>query len=199
MNWAARARIARDQRRGDPLLAVAQRVVLADEDRVAVGGDDRVVELAIGDGEARATVGERLLLAGDRLEQHRYQRRTVPGDAPDAVRFDQEPCLEHVLGLGHRDRPDERAAPRIQVEQLLGLELHERLADGVREMPSSRASSFWLQQDSTRVAAVEQPLLDVPIRPRGRRSRGAVSARLKVCAHGSIHLVGSWYARCVQV
>src|SRR3954452_4568164 len=40
-------RVAGERDRGDPLLAVAQRVVEAREDRVAGGADDRAVEAAV--------------------------------------------------------------------------------------------------------------------------------------------------------
>ena len=122
-------RVAGDGGRGDPLVAVAQAVVLARQELVAGGLDERVVEAAVGPGEAGAVL-ERLLLVGDVPAQRGGERGAGARGAAGGVLLDQHPRLEHVLGLRGRDRHDERAAARIELEQALGLELHERLADG---------------------------------------------------------------------
>ncbi len=60
----------------DPLLTVAQRVVLAGQQRIAVGRDDRTVKPPIRDDEAGPTVGQCSLLLGDRVVE--------AGDPPGA-------------------------------------------------------------------------------------------------------------------
>ena len=67
MKRAAKSGAAGQRDGGDALLAVAQRARQAQQDRVAGGGDDRVVELAIGAREAEPVARRlRLLLGGDR-------------------------------------------------------------------------------------------------------------------------------------
>src|SRR5690242_9609286 len=59
-------RVTGDGRRGDPLVAVSERVVGAGEQRVAGGRDERAVETTVGLREARAGGTQRALLRGDR-------------------------------------------------------------------------------------------------------------------------------------
>ena len=155
-------RVARDRRGRDPLVAVAQAVVLAGQEPVAGRFDDRAVELPVGPGEAGAAL-ERLLLLGDVLPQRGGERRSGVRGAARAVLLDQHPRLQHVLGLGRRDRHDERAAAGIELEQSLGLELHEGLPDGRAADVQALGDLVLAEQGPAREAAVEQARLDVVV------------------------------------
>src|SRR4051812_28289945 len=69
--------VAGERDRRDPLLAVAQGVVQAREDRVAGGADDRAVEAAVRAREVarRLAGGDRALLLGDLLGELGGERR----------------------------------------------------------------------------------------------------------------------------
>lgn len=93
------AGITGDGTGGDALLAIAQCVVLAVEHLVSVGSHDHAVERPIGDGERIAAPVERSFLVGHQLSERRGQSASTLGDADDAVALDQQPRLEHVVGL----------------------------------------------------------------------------------------------------
>ena len=136
--------IARHQRRGDPLLAVAQRVVLPYQDRVAVGGDDRVMDCAVGDREARTCVRELrswLAIASSSTDasagpSRRRARRSASPIRSRASSTSSASAIETGLTSAPRLGYD-RAAPRLRAGRTPGAP--------VSEMPSSRASSFSLR------------------------------------------------------
>ena len=69
-------RVVPDRGDRDPLLTVARGVVLAKQNRVPVGGDDRATERAVDLAEPEAGVEQRALLVGDRLTERGRQGRT---------------------------------------------------------------------------------------------------------------------------
>ena len=156
--------------RGDPLVAVAQGIVLAGQQAVASRVDDRPVERAVGPREAGAAVLERRLLVGDEAAQRLRERRPGAGGAARGVLLDQHPRLEHVLGLRRGDRDHERAAARVELEQALGLELHEGLADRGAGDVQPVGDLVLAQQRAAGEAAVEQARLDVVVGQLGRRA-----------------------------
>jgi hypothetical protein len=148
---------------GDALVAVGERVVGAGEQRVAGGGDDRPVEAAVGLRETGAGGGQRALLRGDRLLEQGRELLAGLGGAARAVALDQLPRLVHVVGLGGRDRDHERPAARVELDEPLGLELPEGLAQR-RPADSELAGQRVLAQErAAGEAAIQQPFLDVRV------------------------------------
>ena len=133
------------QQRGDdhPPLAVAQRVVEPGDDRVAGGGDEDRVELAVDGDEAVGVAGRGVLLLGAIASPSRRPRRARPVGQHLVERepLDQHARLHHGLDLADRHGHDERAALRIEPQQALALQPQERLAHGVRLIPSASATS----------------------------------------------------------
>ena len=107
---------------------------------------------------------------------------------PHAVLLDQQPRLEHVVGLGGRDRHDQRAALGVELEQLLGLELHERLPHRGAADAEALAMLVLAEQRPAGEAPVEQPRLDVVVGALGARSAraGAARARRSAGAGGTV-------------
>jgi hypothetical protein len=104
-------------------------------DRVAAGGDDRLVQFAVGASEV-----ERLGGGGLRREVA-PERRLEPlghaalGDPVDRALLEHRPHLQQLLGFGRGRGGDDGAALRIELQQPLGVEPQEGLTDGSAAHP----------------------------------------------------------------
>ena len=184
------ARVAREGGCGDALMPVAQGIVLAGEENVACGGDDRPVEAPVGLDEAAAAGVQGGLLRGDRGPELGRERPTRVRGTAGAVLLEQQAGFQHVLGFGGRYRHDEASAAGIQLEQTLGFELHEGVADGRAAESEAPGDLVLAEERAAREAAVEQALLDVGVCP-ARRGGATRSIRfgpgvVEVGAHVSL-------------
>ena len=98
----------------------------------------------------------------------------------DGVLLDQQPRLEHVVGLARRDRHHQRAALGVELEQLLGLQLHERLPHRGPADAEAVGDVVLAQQRPAGEAPVEQARLDVVVGALG----GGAPAREKFVLRG---------------
>ncbi len=168
-----------------PQLPVAELVVEPAQDLVAGAADYLGVEAPVG-GHHRGEVAPGGVPAlfveegGEPVEQPGWRGH---GSAYGEL-LDQQPGFEHVVDLLCGDRQDQRALLRVQLQQPLGLQPQQRLADRGAGHPDGFGEFALGQEGAAFVAAVEHTLLDVPVdavgggRGRGGGGGGAGGGRV---------------------
>lgn len=147
-----------------PQLAVAELVVEPGQDLVAGVADDLGVEAPVG-GHQRGQVprgGVPALF----LDQFRepLQQGGGRGHGPaDGELLDQQPRFDDVGDLLCGDRQHQGALLRVQLQEALGLQPQQRLADGRAGDADGLGELPFREQHPALVAAVQDALLDVAV------------------------------------